>query len=179
MDFLYIWFSWQKPFGYIGCVKISKLNLHCLHNRTNHWLSFNFAFCCIYPRDRLSCLPTLPWCPSFYVCSYSTKQWAAVTTQRGETMEPPQTCLPLQCKLTCHPHSSSAASVPPTIRRPSPTRSRQSVCEKISSMKDLRIQPFIKVLLFYCSNWTRIPVNAHLAYTLTWVTSSRAVGRCV
>lgn len=90
-----------------------------------------------------------------------------MTTQRGETTDPPQTCLPLQCRLTCHPHSSSAASVPPTIRRPSPARSEQSVCDKISSMMELKILRFITVLLFYCSSWMRIPVSPHLACTLT------------
>lgn len=61
--------------------------------------------------------------------SYSTKQWAAVMTQQGEMMAPPQTCFPLQCKLTCQPHLSSAANVPPTIRRPSLARTGQSGCE--------------------------------------------------
>lgn len=60
--------------------------------------------------------------------SYSTKQWAAVMTQRGEMMAPPQTCLPLQWRLTCQPHLSSSAKVPPTIRRFLLCRTGQSGC---------------------------------------------------
>ncbi|CAB1456632.1 unnamed protein product [Pleuronectes platessa] len=47
-------------------------------------------------------------------------------TQRGEMMAPPQTCLPLHCKLTCQPHLPLAAIVPPTIRRPSLARAVHS-----------------------------------------------------
>lgn len=64
--------------------------------------------------------------------SYSTKQWAAVRTQRGEMIAPPQTCFPLQCMLTCQPNVPLAAKVPPTIRRPSLTRTGQSVDEKMN-----------------------------------------------
>lgn len=44
------------------------------------------------------------------------KQWAAVTTQRGDTSDPPHVCWPPCCRLTCQGQSSIKASEPPTIR---------------------------------------------------------------
>lgn len=58
---------------------------------------------------------------------YWMKQWAAVMIQRGVMMAPPHTCFPLQCKLLCQPHLSSA-NIPPIILqafRPAPTGPRQ------------------------------------------------------
>lgn len=52
---------------------------------------------------------------------YPVKQWAAVATQRGDTSEPPHTCWPPCCRLTCQGQSSMKASVPPTIRSWEPT----------------------------------------------------------
>lgn len=77
--------------------------------------------------------------------SYSTKQWAAVMTQHGEMMAPPHTCLPLQCRLTCQPHLPLAAIAPPTIRRPSLTRTVQSACERDKWEKD-RLQTIRELL---------------------------------
>lgn len=53
------------------------------------------------------------------------KQWAAVTTQRGDTSVPPHVCWPPCCRLTCQGQCSIEASVPPTIR-PSETTEPQS-----------------------------------------------------
>lgn len=53
--------------------------------------------------------------------AHPVKQWAAVTTQRGDTSEPPHTWWPPCCRLTCQGQSSMKASVPPTIRSCEPT----------------------------------------------------------
>lgn len=53
------------------------------------------------------------WCGNY---TDPEKQWAAVTTQRGDTSEPPHVCWPPCCRLTCQGQSSMTAFVPPTIR---------------------------------------------------------------
>lgn len=52
---------------------------------------------------------------------FPVKQWAAVTTQRGDTSEPPHVCWPDRCRLTCHGQWSMDVSVPPTMRCSGPT----------------------------------------------------------
>ena len=76
--------------------------------------------------------------------SYSTKQWAAVMTQRGEMMAPPQTCFPFQCKLTCQPHLPLAAIAPPTIRRPSLAWAVQSGGQRI--VREMRIKIICEIM---------------------------------
>ena len=44
------------------------------------------------------------------------KQCAAVRTQLGSMMLPPQMCSFLYCKLTCHGQASMAAGLPPSTR---------------------------------------------------------------
>lgn len=53
---------------------------------------------------------------SVWIYADPAKQCAAVTTQRGDTNEPPHTCCPPCCRLTCQGQSSMKASVPPTMR---------------------------------------------------------------
>ena len=48
--------------------------------------------------------------------SYCTKQCAAVMTQRGEMMEPPQKWFSFHWRLICQPQGPAPAGVPPTMR---------------------------------------------------------------
>ena len=45
------------------------------------------------------------------------KQWAADTTQWGETSEPPHHCVPFNRRATCQGQAPSSLWLPPTIRR--------------------------------------------------------------
>lgn len=65
------------------------------------------------------------------------KQCAAVRTQLGLMMLPPQMCSFLYCRLTCHGQASMAAGLPPSTRG-ARTLSPQSSARRRSSDKDTR-----------------------------------------
>lgn len=69
----------------------------------------------------LSVNQEIHWNGIYWNCTDPVKQWAAVATQCGDTSEPPHTCWPPCCRLTCQGQSSMKASVPPTIRSWEPT----------------------------------------------------------
>ena len=76
------------------------------------------------------------------------KQWAAVATQRGDTKEPPHTCWPPCCRLTCQGQSSMRASVPPTMRSSLPT-SPQSKKKNKCTCYCQRSLPVVYFKLFF------------------------------
>lgn len=58
------------------------------------------------------------------------KQCAAVRTQPGPMMLPPQMCSFLYCRLTCQGHASMAAGLPPS------TRGVLTLCPQLEQKRD-------------------------------------------